>query len=217
MMYRSDSDDEIVRDRIASSPDASERLVVGVGENIVASPGPRPIEDFSFADPSDNLFADAGEEPVTAAIIMAEAFQQTPFDPVEPYLGMRIRGRAEDRHRLQGLSIHSTPTFRKKISATEKTHEKFRTWFKDHSTIIKKRDDLNIKAKRFYNELILEIIKYCHHLYEEPTTQRSYDTYLSCRADVVKSLQNGHSLIYPMVIKSVRRADHWSRTVPSDQ
>ncbi|KAI8327215.1 hypothetical protein BD560DRAFT_467353 [Blakeslea trispora] len=218
MMYSSDFDDEVVRDKRAYSPQVDERLVVEVEDNVVAPSGPSQMQGISFVGQARNLFANADNQPVTAEIFTADIFKTTPLESVEPYQGMVIKGRSQQWHRKQGLSVHS-PTKQppRKRSQTEKTHAKFAKWLTDYEEVVNKRDDLVSKAARFHNEIILEIVKYCHHLNEEPVSQKSFDSYQTRRADVVKSLLRNHSLIYPAVMKAVRKADPWSRPGPFEE
>ncbi|OBZ80360.1 hypothetical protein A0J61_11591 [Choanephora cucurbitarum] len=217
MMYSSDFDDEVVHDKRVFCPQVEERLVVEVEEDVVASPGPFPMQGISFLNQSENLFANADKEPFTAAIFAAEVFRPTPLEPMEPYQGMVIKGRAQRWYRKQGLSVHSPVKQQaKKRSQTEKTHAKFAKWLSDYEDLVKKRDEMISKATRFHHDIVLEIVKYCQHLNEEPTTQRSFDSYQTRSADVVKSLLRNHSLIYPVVMKAVRKADPWSRSGPFD-
>ncbi|KAI8323779.1 hypothetical protein EDC96DRAFT_581936 [Choanephora cucurbitarum] len=193
-MSYSDFDDEVVHDKRASSPQVDEGLVKEIEQDIRSTTSSSPMEGISFVGSSTNLFANADQEPVTAEIFMADTYQQTPLEIVEPFQGMRIRGRAQNWYRQNGLAIHDQPRARgTKKSATQK-HMR-------NSTL----------ADYMYNQLVLEVIKYNHHLHEEPTTRRSLDTYQSRRADVVKSLLRNHSLIYPAVMKSLRRADTWTQ------
>ena len=98
---------------------------------------------------------------------------------------------------------------------TPQTHAKFAKLLSDYKDVVNKRDEMIFKATRFHHDIVLEIAKYCH-LNEEPTTQRSFDSYQTRRADVVKPPLRNHSLIYPMVMKVVRKADPWSCSGPFD-
>ena len=102
----------------------------------------------------------------------------------------------------------------KKGSKTEKMHAKFAKWLLDYEDVVRKRDEMIAKAASFHNDLVLKIVKYCQHLKEEPVSQRSFGTYQTRCADVLKSLLRNHSLTYPMVMKAVCRADPWSRCGP---
>ncbi|KAI8360676.1 hypothetical protein BD560DRAFT_437394 [Blakeslea trispora] len=215
MMYSSDFDDEVVCDKRAYSPQVDERLVVEVEDNVVAPSGPSQMQGISFVGQAQNLFANADNQPVTAEIFTANIFQPTPLDAPQ---GMIIKGRSQQWYRKQGLSVHSpTKQAPRKRSQTEKTHAKFAKWLTDYEEVVKKRDDLVSKAARFHQEIILEIVKYCHHLNEEPVSQKSFDSYQTRCADVVKSLLRNHSLIYPAVMKAVRKADPWSHPGPFEE
>ncbi|KAI8328097.1 hypothetical protein BD560DRAFT_441935 [Blakeslea trispora] len=146
----------------------------------------------------DNVVAPSGPSRMQGISfpVTAEIFKTTPLESVEPYQGMQ------------------SP---RKRSQTEKTHAKFAKWLTDFEEVVKKRDDLVSKVARFYQEIILEIVKYCHYLNEEPVSQKSFDSYQTRRADVVKSLLRNHSLIYPAVMKPVRKADPCSRPGPFEE
>ncbi|KAI8326295.1 hypothetical protein EDC96DRAFT_581703 [Choanephora cucurbitarum] len=154
------------------------------------------MEGLSFVNYSQNMFANADKEPVTVEIFMAEAFQPTPLELMEPYQGMIIKGRSQGWYRKQGLSVYApSKSPKEKRSSTEKTHAKFYKWLCEYQEMMKKRDDLIQKTNKFHDELVNETIKYCHHLHEEPTTQKSFDTYQTGRSNVVKSLLRRHSPI----------------------
>ncbi|KAI8325254.1 hypothetical protein EDC96DRAFT_581797 [Choanephora cucurbitarum] len=50
-------------------------------------------------------------------------------------MGFRIKGRAQQWHRLNGLTIMSPTTpNKKKVSKSQKTNARFNNWFKNYST-----------------------------------------------------------------------------------
>ncbi|KAI8327189.1 hypothetical protein BD560DRAFT_442362 [Blakeslea trispora] len=188
-----DFEGEVVRDVHATSMEVDEQLA-----NKVQTSNARP--PLNIVGTSKNLFENAGQSPINETIFEDSRFQATPLLVAEASpVGFRIQGRARQWYRLNGMTVQDTPKpKKKKMSATQ-------------------RDELNKKAEDFLEQVVLETIKYCHHLFQEPTTKKSLSTYQFDRANVLKSILYDQFALYDVAMKAVRRADSWTRNASFEE
>ncbi|KAI8321641.1 hypothetical protein EDC96DRAFT_582174 [Choanephora cucurbitarum] len=173
MAAYSDFEGEVVRDVHASSMEIDEQLT----------------GDFSTSN-ANNLFADAGKTPLTDDIFTSDRFKTTPLLVAEAQpMGFRIKGRAQQWHRLHGLTIMSPTTpNKKKASKSQKTNARFNTWFKNYSTMVKQAEEMKKNSESYFDQTIERAVEHCHHLFEQPTTKKSWDRYQYDRSNVLKSM-----------------------------
>ncbi|KAI8326836.1 hypothetical protein EDC96DRAFT_581197 [Choanephora cucurbitarum] len=206
-----DFEGEVVRDVHVSNMEIDEQLANGVQTGKA-----RP--DITITASTKNLFENADQQPITESIFQDSRFSSTPLLVAEANpVGIRIQGRSK-WNRLNGLTIQDSPKQKKKkMSATQKANNKFNTWYKEYTDIIKQRDALTRKAEDFLDQVVLETVKYCHHLFQQPTTKKSLSTYQFDRANVLKSILHDQFPLYDVAMKAVRRADSWTRNASLEE
>ena len=190
-----DFEGEVVRDVHASSMEIDEQLA-----------GDTPTSN------ANNLFANAGKTPLTDDIFTSERFKPVPLlvANAQP-MGFRIKGRAQQWHRLNGLTIVSpTSSNKKKASKTQKSNARFNTWFKNYSNMVKQIEELKNTSGSYFNQTVEKAIEHCHRLFEKPTTKKSWDRYQYDRSNVLKSMLHDQFPLYDKAIKAIRRADSWT-------
>ncbi|OBZ81329.1 hypothetical protein A0J61_10623 [Choanephora cucurbitarum] len=186
---------EVVRDVHASSMEIDEQLA-----------GDTPTSN------ANNLFANAGNASLTCDIFTSERFKPVPLLVADAQpMGFRIKGRAQQWHRLSGLTIVSlTTSGKKKPSKSQKNNARFNSWFKNYCTMIKQIEEMKSNAENYFDQTVEKAIEHCHHLFKQPTTKMSWDRYQYDRSNVLKSMLHDQFPLYDKAIKAIRRADSWT-------
>ncbi|OBZ71993.1 hypothetical protein A0J61_11883 [Choanephora cucurbitarum] len=189
-----DFEGEVVRDVHASSMKIDEQLA----------------GDLSTSN-ANNLSANAGKTPITDDIFASDRFKPVPLLVADAQpMGFRIKGRAQQWHCLNGLTIVSpTSPNKKKASKTQNNNARFNSWFKNYSNMVKQIEEMKNTSESYFNPTVDKAIEHCHHLFEQPTTKKSWDRYQYDRSNVLKSMLHDQFPLYDKTIKAIRRADSW--------
>ncbi|KAI8347867.1 hypothetical protein BD560DRAFT_427710 [Blakeslea trispora] len=196
-----DFEGEVVRDVHVSNMEIDEQLANGVQTSKA-----RP--DITITASTKNLFENADQQPITESIFQDSRFSSTPLLVAEANpVGIRIQGRSK-WYRLNGLTIQDSPKQKKEDECHPKGEQQVQHL---------QRDALTRKAEDFLEQVVLETVKYCHHLFQQPTTKKSLSTYQFDRANVLKSILHDQFPLYNVAMKAVCRADTSTRNASFEE